>query len=137
MTGRSPPRRRWARWLTVGVVGFAAAPACSDTFGVDNVLGIWNTISINGHAVPGTVIYEGDSYDAQYVRWAFYDGGLCTLTQQVDGITATYDECDYTVNVERETITVTFLFETWDGSVDGDGMTLTDPQDIAWVLRKQ
>ncbi len=129
--------RRMARWLALGVLGCAAAPACSDAFGIEDILGVWNTISINGHSVPGTVVYEGDSYDTQYVRWAFYDGGQCTLTQQVDGFTETYDDCDYTANVEQKTIAITFLFETWDGSLDGNNMTLTDPLDVAWILRRQ
>jgi hypothetical protein len=126
-----------ARWLTLGVLGSVAAPACSEPFGIDDILGIWNTQSINGYSVPGTVVYEGGTYDAQYVRWTFYDGGQCTLTQQVDGVTATYDECEYTVNMEQETLTIVLLFEPWDGSVAGNRMTLTDPQDVVWVLRAQ
>ncbi|NIM48523.1 MAG: hypothetical protein GTO22_04575 [Gemmatimonadales bacterium] len=126
-----------ARWLALGVLGCIAAPACSDAFGIDDVLGIWNTQSINGYSVPGTVVYEGDSYDTQYVDWAFYDGGRCTLTQRVDGVTDTYDECDYTVNLEQETVSIVLLSEMWDGSVEEDSMTLTDPQDVVWILRKQ
>ena len=129
--------RHIARWLALGVLGFVAAAACSDPFGIEDMLGIWNTTSINGHSVPGTVIYKGDSHDTQYVRWVFYDGGQCTLTQQVDGVTETYDDCDYTVNLEQETIAISFLFETWDGSLDGSSMMLTDPLDIVWILRKQ
>ena len=126
-----------ARWCVLAVLGLVAAPACSEAFGIEDMLGVWNTQSINGYAVPGTVVYEGDTYDTQYVRWAFYDGGQCTLTQQVDGITATYDECAYTVNVEHETLTIALLSEPWDGSVDGNRMTLTDPQDVVWVLSAQ
>lgn len=129
--------RRLARWLTLGVLGFVAGPVCSDPFGIEDILGIWNTASINGYSIPGTVVYEGVSYDAQYARWAFYEGRQCLLTQQVDGVTETYDECNYTVNLEQETITIVFLFETWDGSLDGNSMTLTDPQDVIWMLRRQ
>lgn len=129
--------RRIARWLAFGVLGFAATPACGDVFGIENVLGVWNTQSINGYSVPGTVVYEGDTYDTEYVHWTFYDGGRCTLTQQVDGVTATYDECDYTVNLEQETLTMVLLSEPWDGTVAGDRMTLTDPQAVVWVLRSQ
>jgi hypothetical protein len=129
--------RRMARWLALGVLGLAAVPACSDALGVEDVLGIWNTQSISGYSVPGTVVYEGDSYDTQYVRWTFYDGGLCTLTQQVDGVTATYDECEYSVNLGQETIAIDLLSEVWDGSVERERMTLTDPQDVVWVLRAQ
>jgi len=124
-----------ARWLALGVLGLAAAPACGDAFGIEDVLGIWNTQSINGYAVPGAVVYEGVTHDTQYVRWAFYEGGQCTLTQQVDGITDTYDEC--TVHVEQESITIVFLSQVWDGSVEGNRMTLTDPQDVVWVLHAQ
>ncbi len=118
-------------------LALTAVLACSEPFGSGDSLGIWNTTSINDYSVPGTVVYEGQSYYTQYVRWAFYDGGLCTLTQQVDGVTETYDECDYTVNLEQETIAISFLFETWDGSLDGNNMMLTDPQDIEWILRRQ
>jgi hypothetical protein len=41
------------------------------------------------------------------------------------------------VNLEQETIAISFLFETWDGSLDGNSMMLTDPLDIVWILRKQ
>jgi hypothetical protein len=129
--------RRMAPWLAVGVLGFVVASACSSGFGIESVLGIWNTRSINGYSVPGTVVYEGVSYDTEYVRWAFYDGGQCTVTQRVDGVTATYDECHYDVNAEQETTTIVFLSEVWDGSVEGNSMTLTDPKDLVWVLREQ
>jgi hypothetical protein len=29
------------------------------------------------------------------------------------------------------------LAETWDASVEGNSMTLTDPQDVVWILRAQ
>lgn len=134
--GRRPPLGV-ARGLALGVLTFVAAPACSDGLGVEDVFGVWNTQTINGYPVPGLVVYEGDTYDAQYVRWTFYDGGRCTLTQQVDGVTATYDECEYTVNGDLETLTMMFLSEQWDGRVAGSTMTLTDPQAIEWVLRAQ
>ncbi|UCG85735.1 MAG: hypothetical protein JSW71_17720 [Gemmatimonadota bacterium] len=129
--------QRTVRLLAFGVLGFVAAPACSDSFGIDDVFGIWNTTSINGYPVPGTVVYEAVSYDTEYVRWVFYDGERCTLTQEVDGLIETFDACDYTVNLEQETITISFLFETWDGRLDGDTMVLTDPADVIWILRRQ
>jgi hypothetical protein len=131
------PARRKARWLALGVLGLAAPLACADPFGVEDVLGVWHTQSIGGHAVPGTVVYEGVSYDTQYARWTFYAGGQCTLTQLVDGVTATYDGCAYAVSEEDETLTIDFLSEVWDGTVAGDQMTLTDPQDVTWILRPQ
>ena len=81
--------------------------------------------------------YEGGTYDTQYVRWALYEDGTCTLTQRVNGATDTYDECTYTVDVEQESVAIVFLSEVWDGSVAGNQMTLTDPQDVVWVLRAQ
>jgi hypothetical protein len=100
-------------------------------------MGIWNTASINGYSVPGTVVYEGVSHEAEYARWAFYDGGLCTLTQHVDGNTETFDECEYAVDLARETVSVILSFESWVGSVSGASITVTDPQDIEWVLVRQ
>lgn len=128
------PARRLARWLALAAL---AAPACGEPFGVADVLGIWNAETINGYAVPGSVLYEGVTYDTRYVRWAFYDGGQCTLTQLVDGVTATYDECEYEVEADRQTVAIVLLTETWDGSVAGDRMELIDPQDVTWVLRAQ
>lgn len=132
-----PPMGRLPRWLVLGAFGAVAAPACGDAFGVGSVIGIWNTVSIGGHSLPGAVVYEGDSYDTEYVRWVLYDGGLCTLTQRVDGVMATYDDCDYSVNVEQKTLLIVFLSEVWNGSVEESSMTLTDPQDVVWVLRQQ
>lgn len=126
-----------ARWYALTILGTVLASACGDALRVEDVVGIWHTQSIGGHAVPGVVVYDGSSYDTEYVRWTFYDGGLCTLTQLVDGVTATYDECEYTVDLEHEAIAVVFLFETWEGSVAGDRMTLVDPQSVEWLLRQQ
>jgi hypothetical protein len=128
---------RTARFLALGVLGCGAALACSDAFGIEDLLGVWNASFINDHAVPGTVEYEGASYDTEYVRWAFYEGGLCTVTQRVDGLTGTYDNCVYTLVEDRRTMTITFQGSRWDGSVSGNRMTLVDPQDIVWILDRQ
>ncbi len=129
--------RLTARRLVLGALVFTAAPACGDAFGIDNVLGIWNTTSINGYPLPGTVDYEGVDHEAEYARWAFYDGGLCTLTQLVNSETSTIDECEYSVDQERKTVTVVLLYEVWDGSWDRGSLVVVDPQDIIWVLDKQ
>jgi hypothetical protein len=123
--------------LALSVSGVLAASACGEAFGVQDVLGVWNTQSINSYPVPGTVLYEGVPHDTDYVRWTFYDGGRCTLTQEVDGQVGTFDECEYTVDPEQETVTIVLFFEQWAGSLDGDRMTLTDPQDVVWELRAQ
>jgi hypothetical protein len=124
-------------WLVLGVLGLVVAPGCSDAFGVTDVLGIWNTQSIGSYPVPGSVVYQGTTFDTQYARWAFYDGGRCTLTQQVDGTLGTFDDCTFTVNMEQKTIAMVFQARVWDGTVAGDRMTLTDPQDVVWELRAQ
>jgi hypothetical protein len=124
------------RWIALGTLGLAVL-ACGDAFGIENVFGIWNTQSINGYSVPGTVTYEGGTYVTEYVRWALYEDGTCTLTQRVDGATNTYDACTYTVDVAQESVAIVFLSQVWDGSVAGSQMTLTDPQDVVWVLRAQ
>jgi hypothetical protein len=121
----------------LGALACAGPTACGDALGLEDVLGVWNTQSINGYAVPGDVVYLGATYDTEYVRWTFYEGGLCTLTQLVDGVTATYDECEYSVDVAGKAITIVFLGQVWDGDVDRNTMTVTDPQDIVWILRPQ
>ncbi len=129
--------RRRLRWLAAGTLGLLAAPACGDVFGIEDVLGIWNTQSINGYPVPGIVEYRAVNYDVEYGRWAFYDGQRCTLTQEVGGTVETYDACEYTVDGEAREISITFRDEAWDGTVEGSTMTLIDPQDIVWILRRQ
>ena len=119
------------------MLGLVGAPACTDGFGLEDVLGVWNTQSIDGYAVPGDVVYGGGTYATEYVRWALYDGGYCTLTQRVDDVTATFDDCEYTVDLEQETVVIVFQSASWDGRVAGDIMTLTDPQDVVWVLGAQ
>ena len=128
--------RRAAAWLVLGILGFVAV-GCSDPVGVEDIIGIWNTTSINGYSVPGTVEYEGVNHDAEYARWVFYEGGQCTLTQHVDGSTETFDECEYTVDLTSETISVILLFEAWNGNLSRDRLTVTDPQDVVWLLVKQ
>lgn len=123
-------------WLGLGSFGFVTELAGGDSFAVDDVLGVWCATSIGGYSVPGTVAYEGVTHDAQYVRWGFYDGGQCTLTQRVDGATECCDPCDFTVN-SAQTVSISLLSETWDGSLDADSITVTGPRDLVSVLRKQ
>lgn len=113
------------------------AGACTDASSTTDMRGIWNVRSIGGHDVPGAVVYDDDSLAAEYVRWVFYDGVQCTLTQRVDNLTATYDECTYTVDEQEGTFVIAFQEEEWSGSVDGSRMTLTDPKDVVWILRSQ
>ena len=129
--------RQIPRWFIIGALLAGAFPACEDAVGLADVRGIWNTASIGGHAIPGTVDYDGTIFDTEYVRWAFYDGERCTLTQLVDGKTSTYDDCTYSADEERQAVSITFQSEAWAGTVSGERMTLTDPQDVVWILRRQ
>ena len=128
--------RRILRWLVPGALALAVGTACSDAFGVEDILGTWETTSVNGYSVPGTVVLEGSSFDIQYYRWTFVDGGHCSATGQVDGEVHSGD-CDYTVNLEQRTITISFEVNSLQGSIDGNTMTLTDEGDIVWILRGQ
>lgn len=128
--------QRTAIRLALGVLVIVAAPACNDPCSVNGILGIWNTTSINGYSVPGHVEYESVSYEAEYVRWAFYEGGQCVLTQRVDNRTTTYDRCSYTVDQDQQRFTMTLMDEAWNGVQDGDRIALTDPRDVPFVLRR-
>jgi len=131
------PVRCMVRWLALGALGTVAAPACGDPFGPEDIIGVWHTESIGGYVVPGLVVYQGITYNTEYARWTFYTDGLCTLTQKVDNTTDTFDQCDYSPDVENGAITVNFLSDAWEGSVDGHTMTLIDWNDVEWVLHQQ
>ena len=113
------------------------AVGCAERSDTADVRGVWNAQSIGGDDVPGTVVYDNDRLTAEYVRWVFFDDGPCLLTQRVDDLLATYDQCSYTVNEAEQTLVIAFMDEEWSGSFDGSRLTLTDPQDVVWVLRPQ
>jgi hypothetical protein len=55
----------------------------------------------------------------------------------VDGRTNTYDDCSYSADERQQTVSITFQAQAWAGAIDGERMTLTDPQDVVWMLRRQ
>jgi hypothetical protein len=121
------------------LLGGLAAAGCSDAFGVDDVLGVWESTSINGYDVPGTVTMNSSDFDVEYYRITFQDGGECAWAARIDG--ETYGElCEYTVNANQETIRI----EEWQdsdgwyaqGPVDGDRMTVTFESGEVMVLEK-
>lgn len=59
------------------------------------------------------------------------------MTEVVDDSTYTFDECDYSVELEHDSITIIFRFEEWKGSLDRRSISLTDPKDKAWMPHKQ
>jgi hypothetical protein len=129
-----------AQWCVLGVVGLVAATACSDAFGIEDLLGTWSLTSIYGQSVPGTVTIDGESLDVQYVRLTFGVGGDCTLAQGMDGATWFITDCAYTVDLDRKTMAVLIQnLPTFQGSIDiaADRMTLTDADDLVSIWRRQ
>lgn len=127
------------RRLGVGIaVGMLALAACDNALGIDDVLGIWNAISVDGHAVPGPVEIGGHTFDVQYHRFTFLDGGLCVLSASIDGTVSSTDECGYSVDFEGETIAI-LLYDAVhiDGAIDGSTMTVVDNEGVELVYRKE
>ena len=132
--------RTTARWLVLGVFGLIMGTGCSDPLGIDDIVGTWDTMSINGYSVPGTVIVEDREFDVRYIRWTFDHGGACTVVAQIDGDVDTFDGCQYTVDLEQATIDIDLGDEFTEllGSIDGDRMTLTNESvDATYVLRRR
>lgn len=130
----------WTSEWRVGAllsIGVLLAAGCAERSDTAEVRGVWNARSIGGGDVPGTIVYQDDSLRAEYVSWVFLDDGPCVLTQRVSDLRATYDDCTYTVNDQERTLVIDFMDEEWSGSFDGSRLTLTDPQDVVWILRHQ
>jgi hypothetical protein len=146
--------RRIARWLVLGALGIFTATACSDPFGMEDVLGTWYTTSINGESVPGTVVYVGampDSLlDIQYDRWTFThhehaprDRGECSRLWEIGDGPTSWGDCVWVVNSETKGITIHLPgWSVLEGAIDGDTMTLTEagpgiPVPHVLVLRRE
>jgi len=130
--------RRTAQWLVLGAFGIFTATGCGDALGIDDIIGTWDTTSINDYSVPGTVVVEDQEFDVQYTRWTFDDGGGCTVVAQIDGAVDIFDGCNYTVNLAQQTIDIDLdEFTEVRGSIDGDRMTLTNESvDATYVLSR-
>jgi len=127
-------RHDWRR-LAVGTVVLLVAGACTDSLSIDEVIGEWEAVSVNGTPVPGEVlIFVGDStrtIPIEYDRFQFFEGGKCLSLLQYE--TARRTECEYRIDVERQTVTIEFpmigppfAFEI-PGTFDGGQLTLRIP----------
>jgi hypothetical protein len=126
---------------TVVLAGVLAA-ACSDAFSVEDVVGTWDVVAINGSDVPGDAwirAEDGDSteipFDDFYFR--FLAASDCSITMVIAGIGAvTTDECEYAITAQGDVSITVGGDYVIDGSVDGTAMTLTDEEANLYVLWK-
>ena len=129
--------RRIGGWVVLGAFSFLGASGCGRALGANDIIGVWETTSVNGYAVPGTVTVRGRTYEARYFRWTFVQGGVCTVAAQIDG-DEDRDAGNYRLDLEEQTITVSL--DRWvlnlEGSLARDRMTLTDPAGVAYVLER-
>jgi hypothetical protein len=121
------------RWLA-GALVIGLTAACSPADGPGSPVGVWSTASIGEFEVPGAVEYDGARLETTYARWAFFDDGVCVLTQLVDRQVRTFDRCTYTVNAGDGTFAVSVLAGQWTGTVRGRTVALVDPLGITWEL---
>lgn len=128
--------------LATVVLAGILATACSDSFSVEDALGIWDVQRINGRTVPGDVWMRDDGDSAQVSIEAFYFEFLaapdCSYTIQAEGqAPSTNDDCTYGVTESGDiTMTVNDLVSIT-GSADGNDLTLTDDDTNVFVLRKR
>ena len=125
------------------LIGSMFVAACGDSVAPEDLVGEWETTSINGTAIPGTI------------RVAF-DGGFDTTTVTVDSMVIEFNSgttcngfvfetgggsawsCTYALS--GSTVVVTILdFDNFEmsGPVDGNTMTLTDEDTNVYVLRQR
>ena len=110
------------------------ASACGDSFGVEDMHGVWEAISVNGSDVPGSVpIHVGSDTETMQIdhdRLTLSDGNTCTIHQSVDGSAATIDECEWVLDVDAKRITIE-LFGSFSGSgpVSGSSITMSWPNE--------
>ena len=119
-------RGAWRR-MALLFVGFVVLTGCSDAFGIDDVLGMWEATHMNGMSVPGTAEYYNTpthkvTVEVQYLRLEFHDGGSYTQWGSMNGL-ETESEGTYTVDLEAQTLTMGIAWGTF---VD-DELTLSIP----------
>jgi hypothetical protein len=132
------------RDLLVGIAMLGGVVvACSDAFGVEDALGIWDVRAFNGRPVPGDVwvrVPEADSVELDLEEFwiEFMASGACGYATQLEGEAPfETDDCTYTVT-EDGAVALTLLDDfTLAGSGDGTAMTLTDEEGNVLELRKR
>ena len=127
--------QQMARRAAFLILGVTAATACGDAVTLDDIRGVWNTASIDGDSVPGTVELNGRDLDIEYYRWTFAEG-VCTVVARIDGNEVNAD-CELSLDPEHQTVSIINSTYTAEGPVEGDRMSLTGPDSVTWVLQKQ
>jgi hypothetical protein len=127
---RGGTMRRVMQWLVLGSSCIVVTVGCSDAFGIEDVLGMWEAKAMNGMAVPGTVevyVHHGDTMtvDIQYIRLEFRDAGRGTQIQSVREEVLEFD-FTYVVNLEAKTI----MLDNSPGTFDGDELTIAPPNAV-------
>ena len=129
--------RRFQSYVTLGVLGLAVASACGDALGIEDVEGTWNTTSVNGDPVPGTVQFQGNTFDMQYYRFTFQRGGNCVLAYSVNSNAGENNDCEFLVNFKNAAITITVAnLLDLGGTIEGNTMSLVDEFGTVYILRK-
>ncbi len=130
--------QRFLSYLTVGVLVLTGASACGDALGIEDVEGTWHTTSVNGDPVPGTVQFQGNTFDMQYYRFTFQRGGNCVLAYSVNSNAGENNDCEFLVNFKSAAIAITVAnLLDLGGTIEGDAMSLVDEVGTVYTLRKQ
>ena len=130
--------RRFLSYMTVGVLALTVGSACGDALGIEDIEGTWNTTSVNGDPVPGTVQFQGNTFDLQYYRFTFQRGGSCVLAYSVNSSAGENNDCDFQVNFKNAAIVIAVAnLLDLGGTIEGDTMSLVDEVGTVYILRKQ
>jgi len=132
------------RGLMAGMVmAGALALACNSTFGVEDAVGTWDTISINGVSLPGVFwlyLPSGDSsaVAADALVLEFETAPTCTYTQQLTGqAPVQFDDCTYSVAAGGDVSVTVSGGSVLSGTANGSAMLLADDIGNLYSLRKR
>lgn len=116
--------------------------ACDNTLGIEDVLGVWRAIRVNGSPVPGDVdLYEGPYTRVvafAFDRVEFLVGGRCVRSTGMAGDTTEAVGCMYVLDLEQDRVglgvepprvSLDIGGTTVPGVFDGLEMTLRWPND--------
>ncbi len=142
-------QRRWMmrrRSFSCATAGLALLSllGCSEPLTMDDVLGDWETESVSGVSLPGTIPYANllggtDSMRLEAAQWSFLEGGWCSETAHVDGEVRTigHADCRFRVDFQAESIFVRLYdFGELPGTVSRSAITLLADDQYEWVLRR-
>ena len=126
------------------LIGSMLVAACGDSVAPEELVGEWAATSINGTAIPGTVIIAFDGgFDSTSVQLdsmviEFNSGTTCNGFAGETGGGGSAWSCTYALSGSTVVLTILDLdnFEK-SGPVDGNTMTLTDEDTNVYVLRQR